>query len=128
LFFFLPLGYYGYHYILLTFETEYEIGLVRALRRLDHSSFFFLPLGYYGYHYILLTFETEYEIGLVRALRRLDHSSYLQKFNNTLVLTLFLLPEAQSYSETPFCRSSAGNRRFRWYCERAFLQICSTPL
>lgn len=53
---------------------------------------YFLPLGYYGYEHLFITFETEYEIGLAHALRGLDHSSYIEKYNDTILLTLFVPP------------------------------------
>lgn len=59
---------------------------------------YYLPLGYSGYHYIFLTFKTKYETGLKKSLARLDRSSYLQRFNETIMLTLFLEPEPHSYS------------------------------
>lgn len=36
-----PLGYHGYQYIFLTFKTEYEIGLLNALRKLDRTSYLY---------------------------------------------------------------------------------------
>lgn len=59
---------------------------------------YYLPLGYLGYHYIFLTFKTKYEVGLKKSLKKLDRSSYLQRFNDTIMLTLFLEPEAHSYT------------------------------
>lgn len=51
-----------------------------------------LPLGYYGYEHLFITFKTEYEIGLAHALRGLDHSPYIEKYNDTILLTLFVPP------------------------------------
>jgi hypothetical protein len=56
----------------------------------------FFPRGYNGYDRILLTFGTKYEIELKRALERLDRSSYLWKYDNTIILTLFI----DKYNET----------------------------
>lgn len=64
---------------------------------------YFLPLGYLGYQYMLLTFKTKYEIGLINALKRLDRSSYILKWNDTIILTLFLLP-------TPLAINTVGDR------------------
>lgn len=64
---------------------------------------YFLPLGYYGYEQLFLTFKTEYEIGLVHALERLNHSSYVQKYNDMILLTLFVPPG-------PLSSNSAGER------------------
>lgn len=58
----------------------------------------FFPLGYYGYQQIFLTFKTKYEIGVVNALKKLDRTTYLWKFNDTIILNLFLLPDALSYN------------------------------
>lgn len=37
--YFLPLGYYGYQYIIAIFKTDFEIGLVKNLKKLDRSSY-----------------------------------------------------------------------------------------
>lgn len=58
----------------------------------------FFPHGYRGYSKTLLTFKTRYEIGLRGALEKLDTSSYLWKFDNTIILVLFL--EGHSYNPT----------------------------
>ncbi len=59
----------------------------------------FFPLGYTGYHYIFLTFRTQYEVGLVRALKKLDRTSYLYKYNDMILLILFLPPDPLSYNK-----------------------------
>ncbi len=38
---FFPLGHAGYHYIVLTFGTKYETGLVRALQRIDRTTYIY---------------------------------------------------------------------------------------
>lgn len=38
---FFPLGYHGYDYLLLTLKTKYEIGLEKALSKLDRSTFLY---------------------------------------------------------------------------------------
>lgn len=38
---FFPLGYHGYDYLLLTLKTKYEIGLEKALEKLDRSTFLY---------------------------------------------------------------------------------------
>lgn len=58
----------------------------------------FFPLGYYGYHQIFLTFKTKYEAGLINSLKKLDRTTYLWKFNDTVILNVFLLPNALSYN------------------------------
>jgi hypothetical protein len=50
----------------------------------------FFPEGYRGYDQVLFTFETTYEIGLKEALEKIDRSSYLWKYNDTIILTLFV--------------------------------------
>jgi hypothetical protein len=59
----------------------------------------FFPLGYRGYHYLLVTFKTAYETGLVKSLKKLGRTTYLYKFSDTILLVLFLLPEALSYND-----------------------------
>jgi len=50
----------------------------------------FFPRGYRGYSKALLTFKTKYEVGVKEALEKLDRSSYLWKFDDTIVLNLFV--------------------------------------
>lgn len=50
----------------------------------------FFPFGYAGYSRLLFTFETEYEVGVRKMLALLDRTSYLYKFDNKLVVILFL--------------------------------------
>lgn len=50
----------------------------------------FYPKGYGGYDRLLVTFKTEYETGLRESLGKLDRSSYLWKFDDTIILILFV--------------------------------------
>ncbi len=50
----------------------------------------FLPLGSSGYQHQLVTFKTKYEIGVREALKSLDRSTYLYKFDDTIMLVLFV--------------------------------------
>lgn len=50
----------------------------------------FFPRGYSGYARLLVTFKTKYETGLKESLEKLDRSSYLWKFNDTIILILFV--------------------------------------
>jgi hypothetical protein len=56
----------------------------------------FFPLGYRGYNQLFVTFRTEYETGLIKALKRLDRTTYLWKYDNMIILNLFLLPDPMS--------------------------------
>lgn len=38
---FFPLGYRGYQYVFFTFKTEYETGFLKALRKLDRTSYLY---------------------------------------------------------------------------------------
>lgn len=50
----------------------------------------FYPRGYGGYARLLVTFKTKYETGLKESLEKLDRSSYLWKFDDTIILILFV--------------------------------------
>lgn len=50
----------------------------------------YFPLGYNGYPRLLVTLKTLYEKGLRESLQKLDRSSYLWKFNDTIILILFV--------------------------------------
>ena len=50
----------------------------------------FYPRGYKGYARLFITFKTKYEIGLKESLEKLDRSSYLWKFDDTIILILFV--------------------------------------
>ncbi len=50
----------------------------------------FYPKGYSGYNRVFITFNTKYELGVKESLEKLDRSSYLWKFDDTLILILFV--------------------------------------
>ena len=50
----------------------------------------FFPREYKGHSRLLATFKTDYEIGLEKALKKVDRSSYLWKFDEKIILTLFI--------------------------------------
>jgi len=60
----------------------------------------FFPFGYSGYSHLLFTFETEYEVGIRKMLTFLDRTSYLYKFDNKLMVILFL-DNLEIVNETP---------------------------
>jgi DNA-binding Lrp family transcriptional regulator len=50
----------------------------------------FYPETYSGYDHVLLCFRTKYETGLENALGQLDRSSYIYKFNERIIIVLFV--------------------------------------
>ncbi len=50
----------------------------------------FFPRGYKNYYPTILIFNTDYEIGFKEELQDLDRTSYLYKFDDTLILIIFL--------------------------------------
>lgn len=50
----------------------------------------FLPKGYDSYRQVYLLFKTEYEINLREELQKLDRTSLMYKFDDTILLHLFL--------------------------------------
>jgi hypothetical protein len=50
----------------------------------------FLPKGYDNYQQAYLMFKTDYEVGLREELQKLDRTSIIWKFNDTILLHLFL--------------------------------------
>ena len=73
---FFPKGYKGYERLLLTFRTEYEVGLYDALKKLDRTSFLwkvqdFIMLILFVDHYCATVrkFKELEENGLIRDLK-----------------------------------------------------------
>lgn len=50
----------------------------------------FFPQGLYTYYHTFLSFKTEYEIGVYNELRKLDRTSYIYKFEDTLMLFVYI--------------------------------------
>ncbi len=50
----------------------------------------FFPKGYDNYESLLVTFKTKYEIGMKESLEKVDRSSYLWKFDDMIILILFV--------------------------------------
>lgn len=76
---FFPLGYYRYDHILLTFKTDYEVGLENALKKMDRTSFLWkfedtiILVVHYppeeSHNGIALRFAELEEMGLIRELK-----------------------------------------------------------
>jgi hypothetical protein len=60
----------------------------------------FFPIGRSNYSFQIVVFETEYETSVLRALKKINHTSYLYKFNNTIILALFLEPHPGAYERS----------------------------
>lgn len=50
----------------------------------------FLPMGYTFYKQVYLLFETDYEVNFINELQKLDRTSIIYKFNDKILLHLFL--------------------------------------
>jgi hypothetical protein len=50
----------------------------------------FLPMGYIFYKQVYLLFETDYEVNFINELQKLDRTSIIYKFNDKILLHLFL--------------------------------------
>ena len=77
---FFPLGHKGYNYLFVTFRTKYEIGVEKALEKLDRTSFLyktknmiilvlFTSLDELSYNRVTARFSELEEIGIIHDLR-----------------------------------------------------------
>lgn len=85
-----------------------ELGLNRATVKkyyeevLEQSKIFtsFFPRGVSKYSYQVVLFGTNYEIGILKALKKFNRTSYLYKFNDKILLGLFLGPNMKTYEKS----------------------------
>lgn len=70
---FYPKGYDTYDKILFTFQTDYEVGMYNALKKLDRTSFFWKVRNF-----IILTLFVEQYCATVRHFKELEESGLIQ--------------------------------------------------
>jgi len=70
---FFPKGYYGYEKIFFTFHTEYEVGLHKALQKLDRTSFLWKVQDF-----VILTLFVERYCATVRHFKELEENGLIR--------------------------------------------------